>query len=114
MKKVQLFVGLSIGDYWRTLLAIPENLVIDRDKAEFVISSTLLANGVNGFTLEYTIGYWEGTKENSFVITVYSDVVSPRKWYEIAVKIGNQLYQDTIMLDFNGTVSFIDSTEVER
>lgn len=114
MKRVQLFVGLSIGDYWKTLLAIPENLVIDGDKAEFVISSTLLANGIQGFTLENSIGYWEGKPEKSLVITVYSDVVSPRKWYEIAVKIGNQLYQDSIMLDFNGTVSFVDSTEVER
>ena len=114
MKKVQMFVGLSIGEYWKTLLAIPENLVIDRDKAEFVISSTLLANGIRGFTLENSIGYWEGKQEKSFVITLYSDIISPRKWYEIAVKIGNELYQDSIMLDFNGTVSFIDSTEVER
>lgn len=113
MKKVQMFVGLSIGDYWKTLLAIPENLVIDGDKAEFVISSTLLANGIKGFTLERGTGYWEGNQEKSLVITVYSEVVSPRKWYEIALKIGNQLYQDSIMLDFNGTVSFIDSTEVE-
>ena len=114
MKRVQLFVGLSIGEYWKTLLAIPENLVIDRDKAEFVISSTLLSNGIKGFTLENSIGYWEGNQEKSIVITVYSDIVSPRKWYEIAIKIGNQLYQDSIMLDFNGTVSFVDSTEVER
>lgn len=114
MKKVQMFVGLSIGEYWKTLLAIPENLAIDRDKAEFVISSTLLSNGIKGFTLENSVGYWEGNQEKSLVITVYSDIVSPRKWYEIAVKIGNALYQDTIMLDFNGTVSFVDSTEVER
>lgn len=114
MKKVQMYVGMGIGDYWKTLLAIPENLVIDSDKAEFVISSTLLANGIKGFTLENTIGYWEGNQEKSLVITVYTDVISHRKWYEIAIKIGNALYQDTIMLDFNGTVSFIDSTEVER
>ena len=114
MKRVQMFVGTGIGEYWKKLLSIPEKLVVDSKVAESVISDTLLANGIKGFTLEHTIGYWEGTKENSFVITIYTDVVSPKKWYEIAVKIGNQLYQDSIMLDEDGDVHFIDSTEVAR
>lgn len=114
MKRVQMFVGTGIGEYWKTLLAIPENLIIDRDKAENVISSVLLSNGIQGFTLERGAGYWNGKSEKSLIITVYTDLIRVPKWYDIASKIGNALYQDTIMLDFDGSVSFVDSTEVSR
>lgn len=114
MKRVQMFVGTGIGDYWKTLLAIPENLIIDQNKAEFVISSALLANGIQGFTLECGTGFWNGKPEKSLIITVYTDLIRIPKWYDIANKIGIELYQDCIMMDFDGSVSFIDSTEVAR
>jgi hypothetical protein len=115
MTRVQMFVGTSVGESWKKRLSIPENLVVDSCKAETTISSILLDNGIQGFTLQTGKGFWQGEQEKSLVVTVYyTDAIPVPNWCKIAKKIGNELYQDTIMLDFDGAVYFIDSTEVAR
>ena len=113
MKKVCMYVGTSVGEHYKKLLSIPKNLAVDSSKAENVISSILLENGIQGFTLENGKGFWEGEPEKSLIVTVYTDI-QVSTWYDIAKKIGNELYQDCVMLDLDGAVCFVDSTEVAR
>jgi hypothetical protein len=108
MKKVCMYIGTGVGESWKTL-PIPENLVVDGGKAEGVISSVLSNVGIQCFTLIEGKGFWEGKPEKSLVITIYSDIASPRTWYDIAKEIGNRLFQDCILLDLDGDVCLVDS-----
>jgi hypothetical protein len=112
MKKVCMYIGTGVGESWKKL-SIPENLVIDSGKAEDVISSVLSNIGIQCFTLIEGKGFWEGKAEKSFIITIYSDIASPRTWYNVAKEIGNRLFQDCILLDLDGDVCLVDSMQAE-
>lgn len=113
MKRVQMYVGTGIGEQWKKLLSTPEKLVVDSEEAERVISDTLLENGILGFTLQNGKGFWNGKSEKTLIVTVYyTDSIPVPNWLKIGKKIGNELYQDCIMIDLDGEVYFIDSTEV--
>jgi hypothetical protein len=114
MKKVCMYIGTGVGESWKKLLAIPENLIVDTDKAEKIISSILLDVGIQSFTLQTGKGFWEGEAEKSLVVTIYCDTVSSRTWYDVAKEIGSRLYQDCILIDVGGDVCLVDSTEVEK
>jgi hypothetical protein len=113
MKKVCMYIGTGVGESWKKLLSIPENLMVDSSKAENIISSVLSNVGIQCFTLETGKGFWEGKPEKSLIVTVYTDSIQASTWDDVAKSVGSKLYQDCVMIDVGGTVYFVDSMPAE-
>jgi len=74
------------------------------------VSEALDNFGISGFTMVEAVGYWENTREKSYIITVASDNV---KNVELVCDMLRLQYnQDAVMLTYpDNSVKFIDGSD---
>lgn len=72
------------------------------------VCNALGAFGIDGFTLQKVNGYWRGTAEKSYIITVATDATDDA--IERVCESLRAMYdQEAVMLTYpNGTVAFIE------
>lgn len=74
---------------------------------ENAIVETMLASGVDGFTLQMAAGYWKGEREITTVVTIMQDGEQEDAIVEAAQVIAGKLAQECVMVSRHGTkVSF--------
>lgn len=82
-----------------------ENLTRHKGYAQ-VVSSVLNTAGIDGFTMQEVQGYWQGVAEQSYIITVATDLGGIDI---IAEKLRSIYNQDAVMVTYpDNSVKFIE------
>ena len=64
-----------------------------------IVSNTLAARDIDGFTIQEVNGYWQGTPEKSYIITVATDATSD-KIEAVCDSLRHRYDQDAVMLTY--------------
>lgn len=63
-----------------------------------VINSVLTSAGISGYTLIHTVGLWEGVKEKSVIVTLFSNA-DHVYMIEVVEKLRRELNQYSIFIE---------------
>ena len=88
-------------DFFIGLTSQSGNQLDVHDVIQDHVVPNLAAQGIDGFTITRTEGYWKGQREHSIVVTVFDHVypTSTATWpTEVAERLARELDQETILV----------------
>lgn len=86
-------------DFFIGLTSQSGNQLDVHDVIQDHVVPNLAAQGIDGFTITRTEGFWKGQREYSIVVTVFDHVYPTATWpTEVAKRLARELDQETILV----------------
>jgi len=106
MKRFEMFIGrnykVSNNDSDVTVIESWEKSTI-----EYCVNMQLYLKGIQGYSADWIIGYWNGEKEDSYHVIIFTDV-SEDTMVDIAYALKADLKQESILITINNDIHFIE------